>query len=83
MEILIKQIAGGADTAAQGEIVLRSLIDALKQGGQVAISDVHGATLYADELRKSEMIDVEISGLSFWTFPPARTVTARKPSQSV
>jgi hypothetical protein len=27
------------------------------------------------------MLDVEISDLSFWTFPPARTVTARKPSQ--
>jgi hypothetical protein len=38
MEILIKQIAGGADTAAQGEIVLRSLIDALKQGGQVVVN---------------------------------------------
>jgi hypothetical protein len=34
-------------------------------------------------LRKSDMIDVEISGRSFWTFPPARTVTARKPSQPV
>ena len=38
MEILIKQIAGGADTAAQGEVVLRSLIDPLKQGGQVIVN---------------------------------------------
>ena len=62
---------------------IREIVRTLKQGGQVAISDLHGATLYADELRKSHMIDVEISGLSFWTFPPARTVTARKPSQPV
>jgi hypothetical protein len=38
MEILIKQIAGGADTAAQGEIVLRSLVDPLKQGSQVIVN---------------------------------------------
>ena len=55
------------------------IVRILKQGGQVAISDLQGVTFYADELRKSEMVDVEVSGLSFWTFPPARTVTARKP----
>lgn len=33
---------------------------------------------YAEDLRKSDMTDVEISGLSFWTFPPARTATARE-----
>jgi arsenite methyltransferase len=60
---------------------IREIVRTLKQGGQVAISDLHGAGLYADELRKSDMIDVEISGTSFWTFPPARTVTARKPSR--
>jgi arsenite methyltransferase len=62
---------------------IREIVRTLNEGGQVAISDLHGAGLYADELRKSDMTDVEISGLSFWTFPPARTVTARKPSQSV
>jgi arsenite methyltransferase len=62
---------------------IREIVRTLKQGGQVAISDLHGADLYADELRKSHMTDIEISGLSFWTFPPARTVTARKPSQPV
>jgi arsenite methyltransferase len=61
---------------------IREIVRTLKQGGQVAISDLHGARLYADELRKSGMAEVEISDLSFWTFPPARTVTARKPSQS-
>jgi arsenite methyltransferase len=62
---------------------IREIVRTLNQGGQVAISDIFSIDLYADELRKSDMIDVEISGLSFWTFPPARTVTARKPSQRV
>jgi len=62
---------------------IREIVRTLNQGGQVAISDIFSLNLYADELRKSDMIDVEISGLSFWTFPPARTVTARKRSQSV
>jgi SAM-dependent methyltransferase len=59
---------------------IREIVRTLNEGGQVAISDVFSLNLYADELRKSDMTDVEISGLSFWTFPPARTVTARKPS---
>ena len=63
---------------------IREIVRTLNPGGQVAISDLHGAALYADELRKSDiMTDVEISGLSFWTFPPARTVTARKPRHPV
>ena len=62
---------------------IREIVRTLNHSGQVAISDLHGVRFYADELRKSEMVDVEISGLSFWTFPPARTVTARKPSQPV
>jgi ubiquinone/menaquinone biosynthesis C-methylase UbiE len=62
---------------------IREIVRTLKHGGQVAISDLHGVELYAAELRKSHMTDVEISALSFWTFPPARTVTARKPSQPV
>ena len=62
---------------------IREIVRTLNQGGQVAISDIFSVALYADELRKSGMIDVEISGLSFWTFPPARTVTARKPSKTI
>ena len=62
---------------------IREIVRTLEQGGQVAISDIFSIDLYADELRKSDMTDVEISGLNFWTFPPARTVTARKPSQPV
>ena len=62
---------------------IREIVRTLCCGGQVAISDVISLNLYADELRKAEMIDVEISSLSFWTFPPARTVTARKPFASI
>ena len=59
---------------------IREIVRTLNHGGQAAISDIFSVGLYADEMRKSGMADVEISGLSFWTFPPARTVTARKPS---
>lgn len=60
---------------------VREIVRTLKPGGQVAISDLKSVGLYADELRKSGMSDVKVSGFSFWTCPPARTVTARKPSQ--
>ncbi len=63
---------------------IREIVRTLKPCGQVALSHIHPfVSLYADELRRSGMIDVNISDLSFWTFPPARTVTARKPSRSV
>jgi len=55
------------------------IVRTLKPGGQVALSDLKSVGLYADELRKSGVRDVKVSGPSFWTWPPARTVTARKP----
>ena len=58
---------------------IREIVRTLNPGGQVAISDLLGVKLYADELSKSGMREVEISARSFWTFPPARTVTAKKP----
>jgi arsenite methyltransferase len=57
---------------------IKEIVRTLKLGGQVALSDLKSVGLYADELRKSGMRDVKVSGLSFWTWPPARTVTARK-----
>jgi arsenite methyltransferase len=58
---------------------IREIVRTLKPGGQVAISDLQGVPLYADELLNSNMTEVQISARSWWTFPPARTVTARKP----
>lgn len=58
------------------------LVRLLKPGGQVALSDMKSVGLYADELRKSGMNEVKVSWPSFWTWPPARTVTARKSSAS-
>ena len=59
---------------------IREIVRVLKPGGQVALSDLKSVGLYADELRKSGMREVKISWPSFWTWPPARTVTASKPS---
>ena len=58
------------------------IVRTLKPGGQVALSDMKSVGLYADELRKLGMYNVKVSGLSFWTWPPARTVTARKNVES-
>jgi len=57
---------------------IREIVRVLKANGQVALSDMKSVGLYADELRKSTMSGVKISWPSFWTWPPARTVTARK-----
>lgn len=61
---------------------IREIVRVLKPGGQVALSDMKSVGLYADELRKSGMSEVRISWPSFWTWPPARTATARKPPAS-
>lgn len=58
---------------------IREIVCVLKPGGQVALSDLKSVGLYADELRKSGMDDVRVSWPSFWTWPPSRCVTARKP----
>jgi arsenite methyltransferase len=58
---------------------IREIVRTPRPGGKVALSDMKSVGLYADELRKSRMNDVKISWPSFWTWPPARTATARKP----
>jgi arsenite methyltransferase len=58
---------------------IREIVRTLRPGGQVALSDLKSVGLYADELKKAGMSDVRIYGPSFWTWPPSRTVTARKP----
>jgi ubiquinone/menaquinone biosynthesis C-methylase UbiE len=54
------------------------IVRTLKPGGQVVVSDMKSIGLYAAELRKLGMENIKVSGLSFWTWPPVRTVTARK-----
>ena len=58
---------------------IREIVRTLKPGGQVALSDLKSVGLYVDELRKTGMQEVKISWPSFWTWPPSRTVTAKKP----
>lgn len=62
---------------------IREIVRTLKPGGQVALSDLKSIGLYADELRKAGMCDVKVSGPSFWTWPPAGTVTAKKGTHPV
>ncbi|MFZ0333355.1 MAG: class I SAM-dependent methyltransferase [Candidatus Acidiferrales bacterium] len=61
---------------------IREIARVLKPGGQAALSDMKSVGLYADELRKSGMAEVKVSPPSFWTWPPSRIVTAKKPSGS-
>lgn len=58
---------------------IREIARVLKPGGQAALSDMKSVGLYADELRKSGMSEVEVSWPICWTWPPTRIVTARKP----
>lgn len=58
---------------------IREIVRVLKPGGQVALMDFKSVGLYAEELRRSGMENVKISMPSFWTWPPSRTVTAKRP----
>jgi SAM-dependent methyltransferase len=50
----------------------------LKPGGKVALMDFEHVREYGEDLRANGMLDVHVSGLSFWIYPPVRIVTARK-----
>ena len=54
------------------------MVRVLKPGGKVALMDIRHVREYAKGLRAAGMQDVRVSGLSFWIFPPVRTVMARK-----
>ena len=54
------------------------IVRVLKPGGKVALMDFRHVREYAAGLLGAGLNDVKVSGLSFWIFPPVRTVTARK-----
>src|SRR5262245_48140604 len=54
------------------------IVRVLKPGGKVALMDIRHVREYAAGLLGAAMNDVKVSGLSFWIFPPVRTVTGRK-----
>jgi ubiquinone/menaquinone biosynthesis C-methylase UbiE len=54
------------------------MVRVLKPGGKVALMDIRHVREYAAGLLGAGMNDVKVSGLSFWIFPPVRTVTAHK-----
>ena len=51
------------------------IVRVLKPGGKVALMDIRHVREYAAGLLGAGMNDVKVSGLSFWIFPPVRTVT--------
>jgi SAM-dependent methyltransferase len=60
--------------AAIGEIAR-----VLRPGGKAALMDFQHTREYAADLRAAGLREVSVSSLSFWIFPPVRTVTATKP----
>jgi SAM-dependent methyltransferase len=57
---------------------IREIVRVLKPGGKVALMDFKHVKEYGEDLQAVGMQDVHVSGLSFWIYPPVRTVTARK-----
>jgi len=57
---------------------IQEIVRVLKPSGKVALMDIRHVREYAAGLIGEGMSDVKVSGLSFWIFPPVRTVTGRK-----
>jgi hypothetical protein len=63
MQLSIKDVAGGADTAAQGDSILKSLSLALKEGGIVTL-DFSGVTTATSSFTNAAMVPL-LSEYSF------------------
>ena len=57
---------------------INEIVRTLKPGGKVALMDFEHVKEYGEDLRANDMLDVHVSGLSFWIYPPVRIATARK-----
>jgi SAM-dependent methyltransferase len=57
---------------------INEIVRTLKPGGKVALMDFEHVKEYGEDLRANGMLDVQVSGLSFWIYPPVRIATARK-----
>jgi SAM-dependent methyltransferase len=57
---------------------INETVRVLKPGGKVVLMDFEHVKEYGEDLRANGMLDVHVSGLSFWIYPPVRIATARK-----
>ncbi len=57
---------------------INEIVRVLKAGGKVALMDFEHVKEYGEDLRTAAMLDVHVSGLSFWIYPPVRIATGGK-----
>ena len=57
---------------------IKETVRVLKPGGKVALMDFEHVKEYGNDLQINGMLDVHVSGPSFWIYPPVRIATARK-----
>jgi ubiquinone/menaquinone biosynthesis C-methylase UbiE len=55
---------------------IQEIVRVLKPGGKVALLDMQHVKKYARYLSEAGMVNVRVSALNFWMFPPVRIVTA-------